>query len=99
VVRLLRILEKTLREYHMFRFLRKAFITIELAQFKELFGFNETNASVWTDAAVTAFITKRGLNIEGSYVHIPSRIRGIDDSESGGAKKFHLGEERIHDLT
>jgi hypothetical protein len=37
---LLRVLEKTLREYHVFRLARKTYITIEYAQFKELFGFN-----------------------------------------------------------
>lgn len=82
----------------MFRLVRKAFITIEYAQLKELFGFNETNTANFTEAAITTFLSKRGLSVDGSYVQIPNRIRGIDDSDSG-VHKFHLSESRIQDLT
>ena len=44
-------------------------------------------------------MTKRGLSLEGSYVQIPSKLRGIDDVEgASGKKKFHLSEDRIQDL-
>ena len=80
----------------MFKILRKTFVTIEYTLFKELFGFTEANAAKYPESAIQAFISKRGLSIEGSYVHIPNKIRHIDDAQ--GAKVFHLSQERVQEL-
>ena len=79
VLKLIEVLEKTMREEHVYEIVKKAYQTIECGEIQTIMGFEN-------EAEMNEFVTAKGLIVEGGYVHIPQNLRGKDEQN----KRFHL---------
>lgn len=66
------VLEKTMREEHVYEIVKRAYQTIECAEIQSIMGFEN-------EVEMKEFVTARGMIIEGGYVHIPQNMRGKDE--------------------
>jgi hypothetical protein len=71
-LKLVEVLTKVLREYHILRDVKKAYQSIEVPKLKGILGFVSE-----ADQVFSGFLTARGFKIDGGFVHIP---HNIDDS-------------------